>query len=647
MTGVTNTSDYRGNRDSRGGLIVAIILLLLLLGLGSFALIRLWFGLGDANKEMDAQDNRISQLKSDLSDAKESVLGVQDTSTITPDEETETPAEDTIPAADTIQNFYATYPSYSYPKTYKTYYLDPTGSLVPPVGSTYNLGAPATTWKNAYIDTVNSTDVNSTNVNTTNVNATTVNATVINGELNGCVMTSGGSKYCDSATVASTLSVAGNTELNSDLKVGGNTGLAGNLEVGGDAGVIGNFDVQGDSEMDGTLGVDGTIYARGGIRNDTSGPVRINDALYTQGTAYFAGTVLNGGNVYFGQNTYSFGNVNPMFDAAASPSDIGSAARRWDDVYARNFWGTFNGDINGCLTTAGGSEYCDDATVAGNLTVNGDAKVAGTLTVEDEATFEDRVTVETRLNVNGSIGSGDGQKLIVADREGLSVQDRSGNEYFSVDTQTGEIAANGNVDISGDLNVDGTTVNMINAQLTVRDLIVSGRANVHSFNSDLMPLNTNVYDIGSAALRWRNIFAINGRFSGSLFVNGLNIETKLEQIDLVNANQDAAIAGLSTRMTSAENRISALEKKVTLSGVQAACTGTARANPITCTVNVGYPMTGITVTAIGNGAVGRYLMAVVTSYNLAAGTANVAVYGDPIIGSQVNGVMWTAVTNQP
>ncbi len=781
MTEATSPSVYRES-DSRGGFVVAIIVLLLLLGLASFGLFQLWMGLDDAKKDLGLQDKRLTQLKSDLSETQKDVLGAQDIATPSDIEQTEGDTEEgntTQPVAD---NYYNSYPSYKTTKLTQLYYLDPTGSLLPPADSTYDVGSATAQWLNIYGDnffstslqsdtvnantvtsvtdnstTVNTTDVNASTVNATTGNLTTVNSTTVNatdvnastvnagtgnlttvnsttvnttdvnattvstkdvvatgtitaslfiGELNGCVTTAGGSKYCDNADIAgtlnvlgaatlgSTLDVTGNTKLNSKLDVTGATILGSTLDVKDNAKLEKDLEVINNTILKGTLDVSGVVKTFSEVflgngnedRVNIYGPISSNDgdpllieddqgltvkqrnfpnilfAVDSSGNGTIAGTFTIGGNT----------TAKNIYPAATDLYDLGSSLKRWNNVYAKNFYGDIKA---GCLTSYAGSSYCDSMKVVGSSVMEGNVQLgnADTDNIDVQGTIKNtstsnngHVKIDDRLVVTKSIGNGGAGPTQIKDDQGFSVEAYNNNNpatvLFLVDPTTGSITENADVEITGDLDIDGTFVNMLNAQLTVKDLIVGGYADINVVKSDLVPDGGALFNLGSAVARWQALYAVNGDFSGNVTIGTLTVGStdvlaKFAAIDTKDSTQDGLISGLDSRVTTAEGSISTLQTGVTslqtsVTNLQnskavagyVACAGSPNnVTPLTCTVTVGQKISGLTVTPVGSG---KNMKLSITTYDLNAGTATVAIYGEAG-GSPVTGIMWTAVLNLP
>lgn len=232
-----------------------------------------------------------------------------------------------------------------------------------------------------------------------------------------------------------------------------------------------------------------------------------------------------------------------------------------NNITANNFYGTLHGDINGCVTSPLGSQYCNDANITGGLVVNENSVFNNDLLINDDLTvmdntfmfgvlnvysnayFWDDVYVDEDLNVGGSLDV-DGDSEFDADlrvRDDLRVDDDlnvygfanfQGNVYMDDNLEVDEdlfvnddLDVDGNASINGqlevdqdvffnlDLDVDGSVI--IDTDLTVRgDAVIgnntSDRLTVNArISSHLIPSTTNAYDLGSNSLRWRNLFLSN------------------------------------------------------------------------------------------------------------------------------------------
>ncbi|MFQ5493343.1 MAG: hypothetical protein ACE5DX_04255, partial [Candidatus Dojkabacteria bacterium] len=294
------------------------------------------------------------------------------------------------------------------------------------------------------------------------------------------------------------------------------------------------------------------------------------------------------------------GDLRPEVDSAY---DLGSLTRRWDGVYANDFFGAFTG----CMTTPGGSNYCDDASVVGNTQLGNTAgdiiDLQGTIR-NTSGNNNGQVYVNDRLVVTETVGSGDPDQFIVRDNQGLLVEhfstgvdllsvDGSGNTVaygelqadsvfyadpagnaggtgkevaivgdlyvsgsidptdiiltpnsgqtaidvrdengvdsnFTVD-EDGNVYAKGNLDLGsgGVLDVENA---IVNAQLTVSDLVVSNTAIINgTVSSNILPTAHNTYNLGMDGMRWRDVRGVRGYFGAHLSVAGINVVNKFRQ----------------------------------------------------------------------------------------------------------------------
>ena len=88
-----------------------------------------------------------------------------------------------------------------------------------------------------------------------------------------------------------------------------------------------------------------------------------------------------------------------------------------------------------------------------------------------------------------------------------------------------DIQANNNVFVNGNLTVSGTTILSSNVAFSVNTSIINNLTTVNTFNlsgnakviSDVIPSSNTTYSLGTAALRWNNIFAntITGALVGN------------------------------------------------------------------------------------------------------------------------------------
>ncbi|MBN2100373.1 hypothetical protein JW710_00550 [Candidatus Dojkabacteria bacterium] len=346
------------------------------------------------------------------------------------------------------------------------------------------------------------------------------------------------------------------------------------------------------------------------------------------------------------------GDLIPGFGASY---DLGKSWRPWARAYADNFYGVFNGDINGCLYTTGGSVYCDDSSVAGDLDVTGNSLLSGTFDVLGPANMggtldvlgstslaNNTLTVQSGsaeslavdpvgktytvpsqyeadltgdMRVSGSVvieedaavqgdmvvaGVIDPQAIVLTpgdDDLAVEVRNVGGWNSFTVD-EDGNVTASGNMDLGGELEVDGNMT--VNAQLSVVDLSVSGTADINDASITVVSSNL-VPDIGTEALGsvgsyWSALYANNGYFSGGVGVSGtLTVGTlMIGATDVQNA-----LTTLDGRVTSLEDeflaggRVNDLEGRVDLLEDRKVVIGGYTASG--GTISAGYPNNYVTV----------------------------------------------------
>jgi len=302
-----------------------------------------------------------------------------------------------------------------------------------------------------------------------------------------CYNTTNGSHYCDNAYITGTLEVNGNTDLNSDLNVDGNA------TVNGTGVIHGVFTVNDNTFLNGNLVVSNpsaTTVVRFGDNSVTGNELTFRSADWgnaLQSDGNLTISTLNNEHILLNPGNGEirvFSDVVPNYGGSES-YDIGKSDRKFDNVYA-NF---FNGNVLGCLTTLGGSSYCDSAYVTGSLEVLGDVNLrsnatvdgdfnalsnvklgdASTDSIELQGTIQNssttnggQVFVNDRLVVTNTIGSGESNPLIIKDEEGLFVETYTASTpLLHVNGTTGNTTVFGGLEVLGnghfynDLTVDG------------------------------------------------------------------------------------------------------------------------------------------------------------------------------------------------
>jgi len=138
-----------------------------------------------------------------------------------------------------------------------------------------------------------------------------------------------------------------------------------------------------------------------------------------------------------------------------------------------------NPNGTGQVRVEGDSLFVGDATITGDATIQTDLAVTSNTTLGGTLTVTGATTLGALTISSVSAGSG---------------------------TYTGNLTVQGNTDLQGDLDIGDTSGDTVT--VTAR------------FDSSLVPSVTETNDIGSSSLRWRDIYAQDGNFSGNIDVTG-------------------------------------------------------------------------------------------------------------------------------
>jgi len=297
-----------------------------------------------------------------------------------------------------------------------------------------------------------------------------------------------------------TLAVAGNTTITSDqeafvnstasiaaLKVSGGilalkdikTAANGNF---GYVNITTNLDVAGAANIDGNLVVDGTTI--------------LGDAI--------GDTITLNGQV-FGNTTA--GGIIPSGNGAA----LGTSDKRWAGQFVS-------------INTSG------DVTASSDVDVTGQANT-GTLIVRSTSTLLGAVNFGNST-INANLSANSTQSLFAADKVVVTDFTASGSVSLPSNTVLNLATAN-----TADLSVTNSAVFSTGANTTISFGDGNGRATLTFanavFDSHFGPANTNIHDIGSAAVSWRT-----GYFDTSVVVGDTAITSSSITANNIYATDD-------------------------------------------------------------------------------------------------------------
>jgi len=107
---------------------------------------------------------------------------------------------------------------------------------------------------------------------------------------------------------------------------------------------------------------------------------------------------------------------------------------------------------------------------------------------------------------------------------GNTIVDYVSNDNISISPiGTGNVYLNNNTNVTGDLHATGNIT--LDGNITLGNQITDTITITAEVNSNILPIATNTYSLGSTSLRWNNIYGVNilGGLGGTLAVSSLNL----------------------------------------------------------------------------------------------------------------------------
>ena len=308
----------------------------------------------------------------------------------------------------------------------------------------------------------------------------------------------------------------------------------------------------------------GAVSLQGGI--DISGDTNQGlvttdgDGTFTgESNATFDGTdlvIAGGGKVAFRDNggEYIYSIADNSLGITSGQSLVVAAQVMSSSGYLYTSTGLFTSGMitaTGSITGKGALMLTGSATVMGTLDVSGNLDCNGTLTCDDSLTIDSITITDTELGyLDGlTLGTVAASKVVTADssKDVSAIRNLSGSgnivlagdAIFAGDLKvTGSSTLVGNVDIDGTLTcddsitidsititdtelgyLDGLTLGTVAASKVVtvdsnkdvssfRNVTATGLLTIASItaSSAIMPDDDNTQDLGSSAMRWRNIY---------------------------------------------------------------------------------------------------------------------------------------------
>lgn len=289
---------------------------------------------------------------------------------------------------------------------------------------------------------------------------------------------------------------------------------------------------------DGTTGygeilapVAGQMYVNPGFYID--GNVDITGYTHGVGAADFDNTLNVDGNTTLNANVTLgdaasdyiniLGTTSTILPQGDGVKDLGSAGNSWNNIYfdgtlfggSATFvnltvtgWTDLQGDIKNTSGNHGGQLYFNDA-----IEVVGAADFDNTLNVDGAATFNNTLTqtnAGAQVAFAGNVNANNGLDVFGAD---FTVDAVFSITQAGVITQTAnqQVTFAGNVNANNGLDVTGANLTVATNSLLNGDVYL-GDANTDNVyfnadvNSNIIPNTDNVFDLGTGAQRWNDIF---------------------------------------------------------------------------------------------------------------------------------------------
>ena len=325
------------------------------------------------------------------------------------------------------------------------------------------------------------------------------------------------------------LTVTGATALNGGLTMDTNkftvADTSGNVGTAGTLAVAGNTTITSAQQANATvaaLKVTGGILALKDIKtaaNGNFGYVNITSNLDVDVNANIDGNLVVDGTTTLGDaigdtiklTGQVFGNSTVGIIPSANGGSIGTNTKRWK--------------LNTTTINASG-----DITASSDVDVTGQANTS-TLRVRSTSTLLGAVNFGNST-INANLSANSTQSLFAADKVVVTDFTASGSVSLPSNTVLNLATAN-----TADLSVTNSAVFSTGANTTVSFGDGNGRATITFanavFDSTFGPANTNINDIGSAALSWRT-----GYFDTSLVVGNTSANTTAVLADNIYARDD-------------------------------------------------------------------------------------------------------------
>ena len=286
--------------------------------------------------------------------------------------------------------------------------------------------------------------------------------------------------------------VTGNTDIQGTLDVNGATEITNTLDVSNAVTFDQTLLVQGNSEFNGTVDIDANFAVRSGSTDkmtvaSSSGNIATDGTLVVQGqTTINDSLIVDAANEVFsirnGSAVEKFGvdadngNTNIVGTlTVGDPTQINDTFGVTDIVtFTKNTQQTLTGSYSadGAVRLTGG------AAIGKNLAVSGAARIYGTTELTGALDLNSNADISGNLVTHGNVTINANNKL-------FKIQTNSSVDKFTVDTDNGNTDIRGTLDIGGDvtaesnliitgnLTVNGTTTTVNSTTTTLDDPIIT------------------------------------------------------------------------------------------------------------------------------------------------------------------------------
>jgi predicted acyltransferase (DUF342 family) len=314
--------------------------------------------------------------------------------------------------------------------------------------------------------------------------------------------------------VAADAIVTGNVYASSNAVVTGNVDVQQNLNVATDAIVTGNVDVQSELNVTGNAYIASNAVVTGNVDIQTNLNVA-TDAIVTGNVD--VQTDLNvTGNVYASSNIVTTGNVDVQqnLNVATDAIVTGNVDVQTNLNVATDAIVTGNVDVQTNLNVA------TDAIVTGNVDVQTDLNVTGNAYVSSNAVVTGNVDIQTNLNVTGdayaSTYYGDGGLLSNVNLQVVSDHGNATSTTIQFTNATTGLVTTSNIEVGDRISIGNLTTNkipIVGAGKFLEDSAIGRSNGTIVISSDLEVLGDIVVD-GNSYVVESNSLVINDRIIG-------------------------------------------------------------------------------------------------------------------------------------